>query len=202
MYHDIENMRTKKNETQTFLVLVPHRDARIELQKQSESLFKNGLVNVYPFPHAAPLASLSKPFNADELKHFARVLRETAGKEKFRAVETSFISISLNNENMTLFGHNINIDISLNLFAGSSEKINNLFTSAVIGSFMFPDTVRQIQDDPRQKKYPSMLVPVKFRAAAAANMFWKAVRINDEICYKWKIGKLFWLPRTINTLHK
>ena len=189
-------METGKNQTQIFLVLVPHRDTRIELRKHSESLFKNGLSNVYPFPHAAPLASLSKPLNDDELKQIARVLREKSGKEKFYPGEISSISILINKKDLSLFGPKLELDATCTLGMGV-DKIKSIFSPSVIGSFMVPEnTGQQLCVSARESS------SLAFRAAAVANMHWKPARINGEFCYKWKIEKLFWLPRLKGSLHK
>jgi len=182
-------METKKK--QHFLVLVPHRDARIQLQKQSELLIKNGLSNVYPFPHAAVLASLSKPLNDDELKKTAKTIRETIGKEKIIIEEMTSIILPMNNKKMELFGYKINL---INVLEDNSKKINKKYSSIIIGSFLIDRDLEQQTRLTAHEQSGECESRISFRAAAIANMYWKPVKINGETCYKWKIGKLFWLP--------
>ena len=183
-------MKTNQKNVRHFLVLVPHRDARIEMQKRSEELVKNGLSNAYPFPHAAVLASLTEPLDAGELKQIARVLRESAGKEKFNINETALIFME--NEEIKLFGYNINPDISLNISGGNIRKIKNIFSPAAVGSFFIR---AQAEDSNFFDSYLKNSIQINFNAAAAANMSWKLIKVNGEILYKWRIGKLYWLPK-------
>ena len=194
-------METDKSKTQIFLVLVPHTDARYELQKHSDSLIKNGLSDAYPFPHAAPLAELSKSLNDDELKKTARALRETAGKEKFRAEETSSISIKINNKEMALNG--FKLDLCAACASGiAAGKIKKIFSPVIIGEFLNPKGAGQNVRDGLCASQPKNYPDINFRAAAVANMHWKPININGEYYFKWKIGKLFWLPRPKKSLQK
>jgi len=186
-------MDTKKNR-QFFLVLVPHQDARAELQKYSDSMIKNGLSGVYSFPHAAPLASLLKPLNVNELKQTARSLRDYAGKEKFLAAETSVCEFNTGGEKMNLFGPRLNLKNPLNVYNNGHKKIDkfdSFFSEVIIGSFLLPKTSEQS----RILLQLQINKEISFRAAAIANMAICPVTINDESGYKWKIGKLCWLPR-------
>jgi len=181
------NMETDKSKTQIFLVLVPHRDARVELRRQSEELIKKGLTNIYPFPHAAVLAILSKPLNTNELKQIARAIREKTGNNKFYTNETSSVKIKTDNKELNLFGPKLEFDASCAL-GMSADKIKTIISPPIIGSFIIPDGIEQKNQN---ILYYSSL---SFRAAAAANMHWRPVKIKGEVCYKWKIGKLSWLP--------
>ncbi|MCL2804674.1 MAG: hypothetical protein FWD26_01890 [Treponema sp.] len=165
-----------------FLVLVPHRDTRVELQKYSEMLLKSGLKNVYKFPQAAPLAALSKPLTSNELKNIARSLREAAlirgiSGEMFHTKELSTVTFP----DKPLFGPRLDLgtrELSINF---KTEKIISLFSPAIIGLFL---NCSGVSAEPHK---------LSFRAAAVANMYWKPVKSG----YKWKIGKLHWLPKTI-----
>jgi len=190
-------METDKFKTQVFLVLVPHRDARGEIRKYAESLHKNGLKGVYNFPYVSPAALLTKPFTPDELKTAAKLLRETANGEKFQSTELSHIAFGQPDSSMLLFGHKLNNNLSPAAVTCAEKKIINQITPAIIGSYLIPKTCEK-QLCALMSLCESHSLPVfSFRAAAVANMFWRPVNENGGIIYKWRIGKLFWLPKTL-----
>jgi len=170
-----------------FLVLVPHRDARVELQKYSDNLIKNGLTGVYPFPWVTPLASLCAPLTPDELKHITRSLRDSTGAQKMTTAETSNAVFPSGAEEMSLFGHRLDLKIPDNLFDDSSKKLTSIFSPLIIGSFLIPKNNEKPISVPCEK--------ITFRAAAVANMYWQPLSSSGESSYKWKIGKLSWLPK-------
>ena len=184
-----------------FLVLVPHRDSRSGLQKYSEALFSTGLAGVYPFPCAAPLASLSHPLDSDELKNFAKRLREAAGTGKFSVIKTSSAAISINDQDMTLFGPGLDFEAVKEIFinGAETEKIKYFISPVLTGAFIIPKKNEQeVLSALQINSIKNISLPkISFRAAAVANMFWKPVKIIGETCYKWKIEKLYWLPKTI-----
>jgi len=183
-------MKTETNRTYKFLVLVPHRDIRVELQKYCDSAVKAGLSGVYPFPLVIPLASLSQALDDGELKQIAGSLRTHIGKNKIKAEGDAISTFPFNEKELTLCGADLNIDIPQDIFKNLSKKTSFIFPSIVIGCFLKPkdNTKLNIFSEIPQKKF-------EFRAAAAANMYWKEFQNKGEIYYKWKIGKLCWLPR-------
>ena len=162
-----------------FLVLVPHCEARAEVQKHAGSLLKTGIKDVYPFPCVAPLAALDKLMDPDELKQYAHMLRKAADKNKFRVSEITASPLRVNNKNMELYG----------------LKFDN-FITAVIGLFLLPENKKQNITASKMNALPGL--NLTFRAAAVANMFWKSFTEHEEIYFKWQIDKLFWLPKTNN----
>ncbi|MCL1958801.1 MAG: hypothetical protein FWF68_04300 [Spirochaetes bacterium] len=182
-------METEKKLTHKFLVLVPHRDIRVELQKNCDSALKAQLADVYTFPRVTPLASLSQALEDGELKQIARSLRTHIGKNKIFAQENAVTDFPCYKKNVYLCGPRLDIDTHQDFFKNISKKIKYIFPSFVIGCFLKSEdnTKLDIFCETSQKK-------LEFRAAAVANMYWKALKINGEICYKWKIGKLCWLP--------
>jgi len=180
-------METKKNHKQTFLVLVPHRDARIELRKYCDLMYKKGLTDVYNFPYVAPLASLSRALNPAELKQVAHSLRETAGSEKILTEGDAVIDFPICENNLALCGPRLNITIPQNIVK-NMLKINAVFSPLVIGCFLSKNKKLNVPLEFPPKRF-------NFRAAAVANMYWKIFQSNKEFYYKWKIDKLFWLPR-------
>jgi len=182
-------MKIHKNDKQILLVLVPHRDTRVELRKYSDLLLKAGLTGVYQFPLAAPLASLSQPLNANELKYLTRSLRENTGSGKITAAETSITAFPPDGKD-TLFGPRLDSTVLINMFGDAAVKIKNLFSPLIIGTYFVPDSsshnLRLIE------KIPPVLL--SFRAGAVANMIWQPFQAGHDTGYKWKIGKLCWLP--------
>ena len=171
-----------------FLTLVPHQDTRQELRKHSDLLLNTGITGIYPFPLAAPLAVLSKPLNPDELKQIAHGIRANIGTGKITAKETSAVTIPTGKEDMTLFGLKLDLDLS-EIF-----KINNQIIPSVIGYFLVPKTnEQQLCAFASLRDAHFQYNELSFRAAAIANMSWQPIQDS----FKYKIGKLCWLPRVI-----
>jgi len=191
-------METDKKLTYKFLVLVPHRDIRVELLKNSDSALKAALKTqlegTYTFPRVTPLASLSQALKDGELKQIARSLRKKIGKNKIFLYEDTVIPFPCDQNNLVLSGPRLDIEKIEDFFKNISKKVNYFFPSFVIGCFLKSKNNTNLNvscETPRKKS--------GFRAAAVANMYWKTLQIDGEICYKWKIGKLFWLPRPKRT---
>ena len=181
-------METKKNR-QNFLVLVPHRDTRALLQKYSETLFKSGLC-AYTFPLAAPLAALHCPLNADELKQIAHSLRKAAGESKFSAEGAVKTAFTTGAQEMDLYGPQLNIPGLSGILKESENKIKSVISPAALGVYLLPKDIEQ-QTCCQNTEYQKF----DFRAAAIANMYWQPFEANGKTCFKWKIGKLCWLPK-------
>ncbi|MCL2266274.1 MAG: hypothetical protein FWC17_00745 [Treponema sp.] len=189
-------METKKNKL-IYIALIPHRDFRIALRKYADSLVKAGLKNVYQFPFAAPLAQLSCAMTSDELKKTAKSLKLSLGSKKFQIQKTAVTEFKGCNENMNLFGLHLQLD-EPNSLCIDNKKIISVLNPPVIGTFLLPaDTQKQfIYDDFFKSNNENIsILRLGFRAAAAANMFWQPAEKNKEIFYKWKIDKLYWLPK-------
>jgi len=174
-------------QARTFLVLVPHRDTRLVLRRYSETLFRAGFTGAYHFPWVSPLAVISRPFNTEELKHCARVIREAAGG-KIQAQEASATVFPAGEDGALLFGPRLDLSIPKDALCGSESKITSVFSPSVIGSCLLSEgEISELPSPPR----------LSFRAAAAANMLWLPLRSGGKIIgYKWKIGKLIWLAPT------
>lgn len=200
MYHTVGIMKTKKH-TQILLVLVPHQDIRVKLRKYSEELLNAGLTNVYNFPLVAPLASLSKPLNPDELKHIAYSLREINSDSKLNIVETSFTTFQTGTDDMRLFGPKLDMNISFSTF-DDNDKIIKIFSPLVIGTYLIPTQECSLKECSLNDCRSSSFEKLSFRAAAVTNMFWKPFIDNGKTGYKWKIGKLTWLPKQTKLLEQ
>jgi hypothetical protein len=187
VYHGKMIMKTEiRRHKQTFLVLVPHKDVRGELRKYVDLMLKAELTDVYSFPHITPLASLSRALNMEELKQIAHSLRKNIGSNKILTDGDAVADFPGNEKELSLNGPRLNITIPKNVFECGIKKINALFSPLVIGCFLTKENKKLALEIPREK--------LAFRAAAIANMYWQPLRLDGEICYKWKIGKLCWLP--------
>ena len=181
-------MKTEiRRHKQTFLVLVPHKDVRGELRKYGDLMLKAGLTDVYSFPYITPLSSLSRALNTEELKQIAQSLRKNIGNNKILAEGDAVAVFPCYEKELSLNGPRLNIAIPQNVFEGGIKKITDIFSPLVIGCFLTKENKKLSLEIPREK--------IAFRAAAVANMYWQPLQIDGEICYKWKIGKLCWLPR-------
>lgn len=166
-----------------FLALVPHRDVRLSLRNYSASLFRSGFAGAFHFPWAAPLASLSRPLNTEELKLCARAIRQAEGGGKINSEEAAAIPFC---ENTLLYGPRL--QLALPQEALGAEKTLRVFSAPVIGTLLMHSGESHDDIPPPPK--------LSFRAAAVANMFWQTMYTTDRqtICgCKWKIGKLCWL---------
>ncbi|MDR2943417.1 MAG: hypothetical protein LBV17_12610 [Treponema sp.] len=166
-----------------FLVLVPHRDTRLVLRNYSAELFKAGLTGAYTFPGVAPLASLSRPLNKQELKNIAHEFRKSSRGAKFNAKEAYAMPFPRDKKNSLLFGLRFDFTIQPDLLNGAG----NPFSAPVIGACLLSGG----------KKENALPCPpaLSFSAAAVANMSWQS--LNHAIGYKWEIGKLCWLPKKL-----
>lgn len=179
---------TLAEETRVFLVLVPHRDIRLALRKYSDMLFKAKFTGSYHFPWVAPLAAISRPLSTEELKHCARSIREAAGG-KILAHEAAAASFPAG-EGTLLFGPRLDLSILPDSLGGgeSAAKITSIFSPPVIGSCLLSSGECETSTIPSP-------APLSSRAAAVANMIWRPLRRGGTVIgYKWKIGKLIWLP--------
>jgi hypothetical protein len=181
-------LEIKKKIQQVFLVLVPHRDTRLILRKYSSALFKNGCKYAYSFPWVTPLAALSCPLTAEELKNCAHILRET-NKEKIITAETATVELL---DSTTLFGPRLELETPPAVFdeGKTTGKIIKVFSPLVIGACLSQEaegipSVQQIIQPP----------PLSFRAAAVANIHWYSDEQNGAFYCKWEIGQLSWLPK-------
>jgi hypothetical protein len=187
------HQRRRAAETLTLLVLVPHRDARLPLRAWSAALFAAGVAGAWSFPWAAPVAVLSRPLSAEELRDRARALRDFSlaetggGKIKTGpAARAAFPGSVLGGA--AIFGPVL--DIPAGLFsAEASEKIIRPVSPPVLGAALVWDS--------GAAEYPAPPA-LSFRAAALANMIYRPLG-SGGVSFEWKIGKPHWLPPVKNS---
>jgi len=180
-------MKTDKPQRQIYLVLVPHRDIRFVFKDYSLNLYKKGFYGAFHIPWIAPLAAISKPFNADELKNCARIIKTSLKGDKIFASDAAAVPFPLNKRNYSIYGPKLDIYLPPEVLSEAEKKIIYAFSPTVIGTLL-PDGSETEALPPPPK--------VSFRAAAVANMYLFPFLRNGAVGFKWKIGKLHWLPNT------
>ena len=186
------------------LVLVPHRDIRIQMQAYSEKLFSAGFSGAWSFPWVTPLAELSGPLSSRELKEIAVIIREQGiGRENkitcTEPAQTAFLTKQRQESNspektISIFGPALSLSIPDSAFSGVEKKILHRFCPLVIGAAL------TLNDEPMPGGPSPQFPPppdLSFRTAALANMLFRPLSPAQEKtahAFKWKIDKLHWLP--------
>jgi hypothetical protein len=183
--------------------MVPHRDVRLSLRKWSGDLFAAGFDGAWSFPWLTPLALLSLPFSAAELKALALALRGQTlagnGEGKFKtgaAAEADFPKTGAGDAGGGfVFGPLLYPELPDLVFPKSAlDKILYRFSPAVLGSALIGG-----EDKARRGGVPPARYPpppeLSFRAAALANMNFRSLPCGDgNYSCEWETGKLCWLP--------
>jgi hypothetical protein len=202
-YHGNSIVNTHKGGIR-LLALIPHGEIRKRLRAWSGELFAAGMAGAWSFPWAAPLACLSRPLSAGELRDAAFALRElTAGGDgKFRAREAAvspFPPGGLPGEpggrgRAALYGPRLDPGgFERALRGGAAAKAAYWFLPPVIGAALVE------APDPETDAPPGVPFPgppeLSFRAAALANMLFIPLDAGDRAgSFEWSIGPLRWLP--------
>ncbi len=121
------------------------------------------------------------------------MIRKSAITGKFKTEGEKTIPFPLGEKDGFLYGPRLDLSLP---FDFSTGEISHFYTTTVIGACLLQDG----------KNTEALPCPPKlaFSAAAVANMSYQPVSItaedtkSDALGYKWKIGKLFWLPKKIN----
>jgi hypothetical protein len=183
-----------------FAVLVPHRDSRRLVTACRPSLFAAGLPGAWSFPAVAPLARLSRPLAASELKTLAAFLREaTLGRGGWiTAGEPADIPSPGSDGGLEgplrFWGPVLDLPVPAwrDIRASESaqpETVYCPFPAAVLCFALTPGGV------PPSLPLPA-LPALSFRAAAAAAMTIRPLAAGAQgYSFHWKIGPLFWLPK-------
>jgi hypothetical protein len=171
------------------LVLVPHRDVRLPLRAWSRSLFAAGFEGAWSFPWVVPLVQLDRPLTDEELKAFARALRQEINKMGGKLTAEAPVRGTLFDE-VSVYGPSLPLNISDNFYATVFGAIMRRFSPLVLGASLLHGPLPEALPAPPQ---------ISFRAAALANMNCRFSPLGDggEAGHlaEWKIGKLYWLPR-------
>jgi len=186
-------MKTHKPLRHIFLVLVPHRDIRLIYKNYSECLFKQGFYGAFYIPWVVPLAEISRPFNADELKNCARncarIINDSTKGDKIFSSDAAQIPFLYDEKRLSLYGAKLNISLPPEALGETGKKVIRFFSPQIIGTLLLEGNETETLPAPPQ---------ASFRAAATANMYLYPLSKNGAIGFKWKIGKLHWLPKERN----
>jgi hypothetical protein len=182
-------MKTDKPHRQIYLVLVPHRDIRFILKDYSLNLYKKGFYGAFHIPWIAPLAAISRPFNTDELKNCARIIKTSLKGDKIFASDAAAVPFPLNKSGFSIYGPKLDINLHPGVLGEAEKKIIRIFSPPVIGALLLDGSETEALPPPPK---------ISFRAAAAANMYLFPLLINGAVGFKWKIGKLHWLANVQN----
>ena len=176
-----------------FLVMVPHRDARLPLRAWSGALFAAGLPGAWSFPWVAPLAALDGAISDEKLKPLARALREISrpsdGKFAAGALALAAFPFFAEGEDLRVFGPHLDIALDGALFELAEACALRPISPVVLGAALLRGPAPGGLPPPP---------PVSFRAAALAVMRFRPLDLGGEsggYSFEWEIGKLRWLPK-------
>ncbi|MDR3248058.1 MAG: hypothetical protein LBT39_04660 [Treponema sp.] len=187
-------------------VLVPHRDSRKLLRSWSAELFAAGMRGAWSFPHAAPLALLSRPLLGDELKYLAHSLRAltlAGGRDgKLRSGPPASLPLTAQGlpDGFAIYGPALDITISGENFSPAARtKPAEVFFRPLLGSAVLgPADAVAISAGLRFAATTLAAPPpeaISFRAAAVANLRFGPLSSGDPAySFSWEIGELYWLP--------
>ena len=200
-----------------FLVLVPQPETRLAMRTWCAQLFNAGLDGAWSFPCVAPLAVLSRPLIPAELKQYAALLRlhNPCAMNDYKITGSAPLAaafpcgnaqakgalcckLSMNSE---IYGPLLDFTIPDSVISASKSTalwFNQLVLGAALVSKGFSACKGEANKNIGLIKAPKP----GFRAAAIANMSYKALTgensyAGSEYSYKWTIGHLFWLPKTV-----
>ncbi|MDR1148902.1 MAG: hypothetical protein LBK66_09755 [Spirochaetaceae bacterium] len=163
-----------------FIVFVPHANVCAEFNKYRRTLFACGYGGAYSFPAASPIALVKKPASISELKSMAALFRQrsydgAAGGK----MQTELLSSIYLPDGKIITGPCLSIDAPP---LPESITLIESFPKLILGAGIF--SVPPV--------LPQLAPPLKFSAAALANMTFQA--LGCEASYSWTIGALQWLP--------
>ena len=193
-----------KKEAYRFIVLVPHRDSLKPLEEYRGRLFAAGFPGAWSFPMTAPLASVSRPFNVNELKELGRNIRlltvENDGKilcggnacAKFTTEEERGPLTGPRRhgekKDISFFGVLLNLIVEEAIFPKTARaKILDIFSPPVLCAALV---------GPGERPPPQEGPALSFRAASLANLTIRPLESGASgYSFEWKIGPLIWLPK-------
>ena len=204
-----------KKDVRRFIVLVPHRDSLKPLEEYRAKLFAAGFIGAWSFPMTAPLASVSRPFNADELKEPGRNIRDLTKKTDGKIICSGSVNSIYTTENtelysegteeerrrpltgarghgdkkgLSFFGVPLNLAVEEAIFPQTArDKILGIFSPPVLCAALVDSG-----EKPPSEEGPSL----SFRAASLANLAIRPLESGAAgYSFEWKMGPLIWLPK-------
>jgi len=198
----------RKKEVYHFIIIVPHRDSLKPFEEYRAKLFAAGFPGAFSFPTAAPLASVSRPFNREELKELGRNIRELTKKTdgKIHCSGNAYVKFTTevteeerrrplaetqrrgDKKDISIFGVPLNLLVEEVVFPKTAKaKILDIFSPpALCAALLVPD-----------EKPPSEEGPVlSFRAASLANLAIRSLESGAvSYSFEWRMGPPVWLPK-------
>ena len=191
LYHTKKILETENSYGEKFfyVILIPHRDALIQLSAYREKLFSIGMHGAHSFPRAAPLARVSRPLGREELKGLAAAIRGlTKGNDgKITSGKPSLVH---DDSAFSFFGPALNLPANEGIFPLSVSPVilKSLLPPVLCAALVGPG---EISKNP----IPEEMQSVSFRAAALANLFVRPLTIGDpDYSIRWETSLPIWLP--------
>ena len=181
-----------------FIVLIPHRDALLPFKLCRSKLFAGGFFGAYSFPLAAPLASVSRGFNREELKELARNIRNLTKNHngKIQCEKTALQDNSCGFP-ASFFGPELNLEINEGTFPGTAtDKITQIFSPTVLCISLIDPNLETFAPLRLCVKNKEEIPILSFRQAALANLAIRPLTAGAfPYSFEWKISPLVWLPK-------
>jgi hypothetical protein len=179
-----------------FAALIPHGNAVSVFEKFRQRLFALGLDGAFSFPAAVPLALLSRPLTAVELKTAAAELRKLLGDRKMvlSALPENSPSAGagpFRPDGISFFGPSLDMPFPA---LPESAVISRWEKPALAPAVLGPGGAEQVRVLAEQGRLPAP-PELSFRAAALSNLsVYPAGNGEAGYSYAWELGRLYWLP--------
>ena len=178
------------------LVLVPHKDNLILIEKYRKNLFKAGYTGAFSFPPVVPLACISSYFTRAELKQAALKIRSLS-----LANNGMISSKGINNgDTGKIFGLLMDLPWEEEVFLENNKILYKhsqlILCCAYSGKGDFPHKTG-IFPDLSSKREVFSYPKVSFRAAMTANLtIFPLVNCGEKYdSFKWRLSLPVWLPK-------
>ena len=170
-----------------FIILIPHKDAAKSFAEYRQKLFSIGVHGAYSFPIAVPLAEVEKPFSREELKDFARNIRELTRERdgKINSERAATASCS----SLSFFGPLLDLPVNEEAFPQSARGKLHCILPPVLCAAIVEPGINLSEEPPISEKAPIL----SFRAASLANLTIRPLT-GAEYSFEWEIGTPVWLP--------
>ena len=201
-----ETVSTGTGPISRFIILIPHRDALKPLYEYRRRLFAAGYIGAYSFPLAAPLASVSRPFNREELKELGRNIR-SINSRFFTTNDTNCV-----NAGLSFFGPSLNIPAEEGVFPQTArDKILRAFLPPVLCAALVGDRLPKTSrggteitknNEEKTESFFKDVPALSFQAASLVNLAIRPIKTGGTLSvgefnysFEWVTGPPVWLPK-------
>ena len=172
--------------TSQYIILIPHKDILIEVEKYRQRLFSKGFYGAHSFPLCAPLASISRPFSRTELKELAVNIRKKSMENEGKILTAENIQYGSgmigSSGELLFFGLKLNIDNTCISQSAPAEKLLSVYNPPLICTAL-----------DYANKEGEQIPSLSFRAACVANLSIRPL-FGLELSFEWNISPPVWLP--------